>query len=131
MRINVDSNEFADIVASFLFDKLLYPDKVVANNDLFNDFMEKMNGKGAKSILMQYYLNLSTDTRVNYKRIKDVFKDGNKTHEIRISSEEQKENEKEKSGLVRKAVKIVKKLLKKEEVSIEELNLLLETIEEE
>jgi len=67
---------------------------------------------------------------LNYKRIKDVFKGGS-GHEIRIVPEDKKDikDKKEKGGLIRKAVKIVKKLLKKENVSKEELNLLLETVQ--
>lgn len=133
MRLNLSPNEFADLVASFLFDKLLYPDKVVSNNKMFNELMEKLSGKGAKSLLMSYYLNLNSNSRLDYKRIKDVFKNGNSIHEIRIIPEDEKNKKykKEKGGLVRKAIKIVKKLLKKEQVSKEELNLLLETVEKE
>ena len=81
---------------------------------------------------MGYYLNLPTEMRLDYKRIKDVLKGGSSIHEIRIlpDKEKDKEDKKEKGGLVRKAVKIVKKLLKKEEVSKEELNLLLETVQD-
>lgn len=132
MRLTVTPNEFADIVVCFLFDKVLKQDEVVSNNIMFNEFMEKMAEKGLKSRSMSYYLNLPSETRLNYKRIKNVFKDGSNIHEIRIVPEEKKEKEKkEKGGLIRKAVKIVKKLLKKEEVSKKDLNLLLETIEEE
>jgi len=132
MRLTVTSSEFADIVACFLFEKLLKPDKVLLNNDMFNNFMKKIGGKGAKSLLMEYYLNLPSETRLDYRRIKDVFRNGNSMHEIRITPEDKKEKDKkEKGGLIRKAVKIVKKLLKKEEVSKEDLSLLLETIKEE
>jgi len=130
MRLNLTPNEFADLVASFLFDKMLKPDKVVPNNEMFNEFIDKMIGKGAKSLLMSYYLNLPSEARLDYKRIKDVFKGGS-GHEIRIVPEDKKDikDKKEKGGLIRKAVKIVKKLLKKENVSKEELNLLLETVQ--
>lgn len=132
MRLTVTPSEFADIIACFLFDKLLKPDEVVSNNNMFNELMKKMSNKGAKSLLMSYYLNLSSETRLDYKRIKNVFKDGSNIHEIRIIPEEKKvKDKKEKGGLIRKAIKIVKKLLKKEEVSKEDLNLLLETVEEE
>jgi len=132
MRLNLTPNEFADIVAVFLFDKFLYPDKVVPNNELFNELIDKLSGKGTKSLLMGYYLNMPTEMRLNYKRIKDVLKGGGSSHEIRIVPEDKvdKKDKKEKGGLIRKAVKIVKKLLKKEEVSKEELNLLLETVQE-
>jgi len=107
MKLNLSPNEFADLVASFLFDKMLKPDKVVPNNEMFNEFIDKMIGKGAKSLCS--------------------------THEIRILPEDKKDkkDKKEKGGLVRKAIKIVKKLLRKEDVSKEELNLLLETVEKE
>jgi len=133
MKLNLSPNEFADLVASFLFDKMLKPDKVVPNNEMFNEFIDKMIGKGAKSLLMSYYLNLPSEARLDYKRIKDVFKGGGSTHEIRILPEDKKDkkDKKEKGGLVRKAIKIVKKLLRKEDVSKEELNLLLETVEKE
>jgi hypothetical protein len=70
MKINVDAKEFADIVACFLLDKLLYPDKVIFDNEDFNELAEIMKGKGMRSFLLNYYLGLSALTRTKYKYIK-------------------------------------------------------------
>jgi len=129
MRINLTSSEFADLVCSFLFDKTMNMDEVVADNDMFDEFVESMKSSGFKARLLHYYMNLSSDQRINYKRIKDVFRDGKNTSEdIHITSDKKTKTKPEKEGLARKALKIVKKLIKGESISIEEVEVLNEII---
>lgn len=129
-KVNVTPNEFADLVVIFLFDKFLHPNEIVSDNKLFNELIDNMRGKGMKPLLMNYYMDLDANMRVKYKRIKDVL-DGTSSESSVINILPEKvgrEREKKKVGSIRK---IVKKLMKKEEISMEEENLLLGVFEDE
>ena len=129
MRLNLTSSEFADLVASFLFDKTMNMDEVVSDNDLFNEFIEGMKSCGIKARLLHYYMNLSSEQRINYKRIKDVFKNGkNSSQDIHITSDKKTKTKPEKEGLARKALKIIKKLIKGESITLEDAEVLNEII---
>ncbi len=90
--INITSNEFANLVVLFLLDKVANPDEVVPNNDMFNEFIEKVGNK-IKPQLVQYFLSLDAYSRVQYKRIQPpLVKDGNKqTYTISIQNKVDKE----------------------------------------
>ena len=135
-KIIVTHNKFADIVIAFLLDKMLHPDDVIPDSELFNEFAEKIKGKGLKSLLMQYYFNMDAIDRVKYKKIKDIF-DGTSTDmsviNIIYEKVDKKEKEKEKDGIIKK---VIKKLLKREDISSEditdeELELLVEGLSRE
>jgi hypothetical protein len=126
-KINVTPNEFADLVAIFLFDKSLHPNEVVPNNVKFNELTDAMRGKGMKPLLMNYYMDLDANMRTDYKRIKDTL-DGTSTDTAVINIKEKKAKKEKKPGLIRRAIK---KLLKKEEISDEERELLLEALDDE
>jgi hypothetical protein len=89
--INITSNEFADLAVLFLLDKVANPDEVVPNNEMFNEFIEKVGTK-IKPQLVQYFLNLDAYSRVMYKRIQPpLLKDGNKsTYTIAIQNKAEK-----------------------------------------
>jgi hypothetical protein len=125
-KINVTANEFADIVVSFLLDKLLNPDEVIPSNEDFDKYMEKMKLKGMKSVSLTYYLNLNTNLRVAYKRIKSVFEDDKSGSSVIYiyPNKKAKEETDKKASMVKR---IMKKLLKKEDISKGERNLLVES----
>lgn len=129
-KIRVEPNEFADIVISFLLDKMLHPEEVVPNNDDFNEFTEKIRDKGLKTLMMKYYLNIDSRTRVKYKIIKDVFEEGSsETSVINISPEKvEKKKEMGKKNLLKK---IIKRMIGDETITDKEKNMLLESLEEE
>ena len=129
-KIRVEPNEFADIVISFLLDKMIHPEEVVPNNDDFNEFIEKIRGKGLKTLMMKYFLNMDSKTRVKYKLIKDVFEEGSsETSVINISPEKvEKKKEVSKKSLLKK---IIKKLISSGTIADNEEKMLLESLEEE
>jgi len=111
-RIVVKASEFADLTASFLLDKLMNPDDVIGPeyNEDFNVLMEIMNRKGMRAFLMKYYMNMGSGKRIQYKRIKDVFRvdksKGSSTIEI-------KPDEKKKAkGIVGLITKIKDRVIK-------------------
>lgn len=125
-KVNVTADEFADIVVAFLLDKLLNPEDIIPTNKEFDKYMEKMKLKGMKSVSLTYYLDLDTNLRVAYKRIKDTFEAGkSKNSTIYIyPNKESKEEDDKKSNMVKR---IIKKLLKKEDISKGERNMLVES----
>ena len=129
-KIRVEPNEFADVVISFLLDKILHPEEVVPNNDDFNEFTEKIRGKGLKTLMMKYYLNMDSRTRVKYKIIKDVFEEGSsETSVINILPEKvEKKKEMGKKNLLKK---IIKKIIGDGTITDKEKKTLLESLEEE
>jgi hypothetical protein len=129
MKINVTPEEFQDVVVAFLLDKLLHPNEIVPNNEGFNKLAKIMSGKGLKSRFMMYYLDMDTRNRVQYKRIKDIF-DGTTSGSavINISPSKKKEKDKDTKGIM---MKIIKKLLKKESITVDEENILLESFKKE
>ena len=111
MKIKVTDNEFPDIVVSFLLDNIIHDDKVLKyGNDDFNAFMDILNRKGFKSILMRYYVNMNPNTRTDYKRIKDVFRDDKSMKTALIEINKTKTTEKQKKGALSK-IKYVAKIL--------------------
>lgn len=123
--LNLEVDEFSDLMMIWLFDQILNPENV--QNKDFREFIEKHSSK-LKSPLMKYYLDTRGETRVNYKRIKGVFDGSDRNiQQIRIfPNEEVEEPKKSKKSIVKK---IIKKLITKEDISSKEMNLLKETIE--
>lgn len=133
--INVTPKQFADLTVSFLLDKILHPDEVVADNEQFNEFAKAIKGKGMKSALTQYYIQMDSQSRLDYKRIKDIF-DGssNDIQNIKVLPEKKtkKKSKKEKEGFIKKVGKaVLKKLIGQGPLSLsaEEWQTLNETIE--
>ena len=133
--INVTPKQFGDLTVSFLLDKILHPDEVATGNKEFDKFIESIKGKGAKSALTQHYVQMDSKSRLNYKRIKDVF-DGsdNSIQQIKVMPEKKipKKDKKEKEGFLKKVGKaVLKKLIGQGPLSLdpEEWKILNETIE--
>lgn len=96
MKINITPEEFADLVVVFLFDKIVRNDEVIPEYEAFNEIVENLEKKGAKSPLMQYYLSLDAEERRNYKRINGAFTNGSQSnYTINIAMEKEKRNEDE------------------------------------
>lgn len=120
-------SEFADLVLSFIFDKMVNPDEIVVDNEDFSDIIKKMSKMGAQPLLLKYYLNLSADQRLNYKRIKNSLEiDATAQSQIRIKPEKHVPE----SKLKNLAKKVVRKLLKKESLNHEEIELVQSLITE-
>ena len=86
--INLTPKQFGDLTVSFLLDKILHPDEVVSGDEEFDKFIDSIKSKGAKTALTQYYVQMDSQSRLNYKRIKDVF-DGsdNSIQQIKVMPE--------------------------------------------
>jgi len=72
-KIIVDPEEFFDIIMIFLFDIINNREEILLKNEDIVDILNIFERKGLKSPLMQYYLNLTSEQRVKYKRIRDSF----------------------------------------------------------
>lgn len=122
--LNLTNSEFADIVMIWLFDNSLNPEQI--QNEKFKEFIDTQGSK-IKPALIKYYLDSGSEARFRYKRIKGIF-DGSDTssiHQIRISNKEDntKEEKENNNGIVKK---IIKKLIKKEELDLDEINFIKE-----
>lgn len=135
-KINVDTDEFADLTVAFLLDKLLHPTEIISSNEEFDILSGKMYGKGLRALFMQYYLSLPASTRVKYKRLKKVLIGVTDKVQIHISKSKEviKEPEKEKKpGIIKRIAKAVgKKMIGMEkELDDTDLDLLVEKIVKE
>lgn len=133
--INLSPTQFAEVAVGFLLDKMLHPDEVATGNEEFEEFNKSMKAKGMKSTLTNYYLKMDSGSRLNYKRIKDIF-DGstNDPQNIRILPEKKikKKDKKEKEGFIKRVGKaVLKKLIGQGPLSLdkEEWKILNETID--
>ena len=72
-KIQVDKDQFAYIVFSYLFDKLLHPAEVSAGNEDFNKAMKKLKGL-LMPVARDMYLEQPADLRMKYKLIKRGFR---------------------------------------------------------
>jgi hypothetical protein len=114
--LKVEGKQFADVVLCFLHDKLSNPDEVIEPevNEEFNAFMEILQRKGIRPLLLRYYVGLDPRTRSMYKRIKGVFRDDKSATSafIRILQDERVPvKPKEKSRVLKKILRVVKKLV--------------------
>jgi hypothetical protein len=111
-KVNLTPEEYGDFVAIFLLDAMTNED-VLADNEEFRELMDNLKGKGARPILIQYFLSLPSIQRTDYKRIKttmlrDKGQDQSDIIIRRDRAKEKKEAEKKKKpGLIRKAIKAV------------------------
>jgi hypothetical protein len=120
--LNLTNDEFADIAMIWLFDHVMNPDQT--ENEKLKTFLSQHSSK-IKTPLMKFYLDSDGETRLRYKRIKGIF-DGssNSIQQIRIGpSDKIKQLKKGKQNVIKK---VLNKVLKKEELSLEDINLLKE-----
>lgn len=117
--LNLDVSEFEKTILIFLFDSVMNPEQV--KSESMKKFISNHSSK-IKTPLMKTYLDSDSETRLRYKRIKGIF-DGssNSIQQIRIGPSEKIKGVEVKQGIVKK---ILKKVLKKEELSLDESILL-------
>lgn len=129
MRIEVSSAEFADIVISFLFQKIVKGNDLIPENERFTELMEVVDKKGLRSHFMRYYLTLDGITKIKFKRIIKPIQAGTGKSVIEIQPPDEKELEKEtkrkKKGIVKK---IFNKIIGNEAILRKELAFLYEEI---
>jgi hypothetical protein len=120
--LNLTTEGFADIAMIWLFDQVMNPEQV--DSEPLKEFIQA-HGSKIKTPLMKYYLDTTSEPRVRYKRIKGVFDGSDKTvQQIRIGPSDKIEKiNKGKQGIVKK---VINKLLKKEELTVEDEALLQE-----
>ena len=120
--LNLTATEFADIGMIWLFDQVMNPEQI-QNNDM-KEFIERYGIK-IKTPLMKYYLDSGSEPRLKYKRIKGIFDGSDKSvQQIRIGPDEQiKKIKKRKEGIIKK---VLKKVLAKEHLTIEDEQILKE-----
>ncbi len=123
--LNLTTSEFADIGMIWLFDQVMNPEQIQSKR--LKEFLEK-HGSKIKSPLMKYYLDTDGKPRIRYRRIKGVFDGSNQSvQQIRVGPDDKIEKiKKGKEGIVKK---ILKKLIKKEQLSLEDESFLNENRE--
>ena len=127
--LHLTTSEFFDIVIIYLFDQYMNPEQV-KDNEHASEFIEKTSGR-VKQALMKYYLDSETKNRFRYKRLKGIFDGSDKQiNQIRIrpSDKSEEEAEEKESKIKKLAKKVIGKILKKEEITKEDINILNEWI---
>ena len=113
-KLVLKSSEFADIIVAFLLDKLMNPSDVVGPemNEDFNVLTEVMNRKGMRPALMKYYIGMGSGKRLQYKRIKNVFRqDKRMAPSIIEIRQDDKKKVKDKEGILKRIKDKVLKML--------------------
>ena len=125
MIFGLNSSGFADLAMIWLFDQIMNPEQI--KNPRFREFI-KGNRSKIKAGAMKYYLDSDTTKRLNYKRISGIFKGTDKAiQQIRIGPDDEIEKLKDtKDGVVKK---VIKKLLKRESLTLEDEQILKEIID--
>ena len=70
MKVDLTPEEWGDFVAIFLLDSMVHED-ILYDNEEFRKLVDNLAGKGAKSVLLKYYLDLPSNQRVDYRRVRD------------------------------------------------------------
>jgi hypothetical protein len=124
--LNLTKSQFGDIALIWLFDQVMNPEQV--ENERLKEFIQDHRSK-IRTPLTKYYLDSDGEKRLQYKRIKGVFDGSDKSiQQIRIGPDKEIEKiEKGKEGLIKK---VLKKVILKQSLSIEDETLLKELINE-
>ena len=86
--ISVHPDEFADLVMAYLLD-MTRDDSMLPDNPRFKKFIKIMGDRGMKTMSYEAFLEMNTDTRIKYKRMKDsITADGKNGTKIVISKGE-------------------------------------------
>jgi hypothetical protein len=121
--LNIDTSEFENLLLIALFNFVLNPEEI--QNETLKNFVSK-NGNKIKPSLIKSYLDSDQKARFNFKRISGIFDGSDKdVQNIRIGPSEKIEKEEKKEGIIKK---VIKKILKKEEISKNDINTLNELI---
>lgn len=109
-QIRVTPEEFADLAIVFLMENLKSDDPIV-DNERWNSLVELMEDRGVKPAVMKSYLKMDADTRVKYKRIKNVF-DGGESAKINIAGSKEGKPDSIATDINKKFIKKVFKKIK-------------------
>ena len=83
--VDVHPDEFADLVMAYLLDMVRH-DEMRPDNERFTKFIELMESRGMKQVTYEAFLDMNTNTRIKYKRMKDaITADGKSSTRIVIS----------------------------------------------
>lgn len=74
MKINVDKNEFADIIMVYLLERIQEKNTEEYPKE-FETILNDMKLKGLEAKLKKYWFNVDIITRNKYKFIKKIFND--------------------------------------------------------
>lgn len=120
--LNLTTEGFADIAMIWLFDQIMNPEQIQSEH--LKEFIEDHSSK-LKTPLMKWYLDTGGESRRKYKMIKGVFDGSDKgVQQIRIGPSDKIDKiKKGKQSIVKK---LVKKVLKKEALTLEDEALLKE-----
>ncbi len=120
--LNLTAKEFSDIGMIWLFDQIMNPEQI--QNDNLKEFVDQHRSK-IRTPLTKYYLDSGGEARLQYKRIKGVFSGKDKAvQQIRIGPDEKiKQIKKGKGEIVKR---IIKKLITKEHLTLEDEQILKE-----
>lgn len=126
--LNLNTEQFADVGMIWLFDQVMNPDQI--QSEKLKDFINK-HGSKIKTPLMKYYLDTTSEPRVQYKRIKGVFDGSDQSvQQIRIGPDDRIEKLNTKAGFSKKIKKVLKKIItKKEHLTLDDRNILKEGLE--
>jgi hypothetical protein len=124
--LNLTKDQFADVAMIWFLDQIVNDERIT--NERFAEFVDQHKNK-LKAPLLNYYLNTPSQRRLEYRRISGIFSGKeNQIQQIRISPDEkEKEKSKKKESRLKKvAKKVINKVLAKEELNLEDVNILKE-----
>ena len=109
----VTKEQFPDLLVALLLDKMLKGDKLLGENEDFNELMKTMEKRNMKPILLHYYMSSDAVVRSKYKTLSKAFATG-KSDSAAIYVDAGKKSKKDKKGkdgliksLIKKALKLV------------------------
>lgn len=107
----------------WLFDQIMNPEQITSERLI--EFIDE-NRSRLRTPLMKYYLDAKSEPRLRYKRIKGVFDGSDQSiQQIRIGPTEKIEKEAEKENKLKKLAKaVIKKILAKEDLTLEDMRIL-------
>ena len=108
-KLDLTPEQFANYISALMLDKIINMDSVISKNKEFTELMEDFKGMGGKSKLIKMYLDMPSEMRMKYKWTKKTLTgESNSIHTIRIIPEEKEKVDKEKEGLIAKAIRKIK-----------------------
>jgi hypothetical protein len=112
-KLTLTGSEFANIVMLFLYDKLSHPDEIIEAdvNETFNAFMEVMFRRGMKAPLLQCYMDMKPQLRVQYRLIRNTFMDNTSGKISNIEIHKDVRPDTLKPGVFKRIKNIVKKIV--------------------
>lgn len=114
MKLTLTSREFCNFLAATLYDHLLHPDEIVPIiiDPAYNDLITVFKHRSMRTILQQYYMQMTPMNRIRYQLAKDVFRNSNKTGSVFIEIvKEHLPVEKKKESFVRRTGTFFAKVL--------------------